>query len=92
MAWGASPNLCPGRHFATAEILATAAMLILRTDVTTVKGKWWLPKLNSKAMAAAMSPPGEAYPVRIKKRKEVEGLEWTFVVSGQKDRFGLITG
>jgi cytochrome P450 len=92
MAWGASPNLCPGRHFATAEILATAAMLILRTDITPVKGHWWSPKLNSNAMAAAMSPPGEAYPVRLQRRKEVEGVEWSFIVSGQKDKFGLITG
>jgi cytochrome P450 len=92
MAWGASPNLCPGRHFATAEILAVAAMLVLRTDITPVKGHWWTPKLNSNAMAAAMSPPGEPYPVRIQRRKEAEGIEWSFIVSGQKDKFGLITG
>ncbi|SMR45237.1 unnamed protein product [Zymoseptoria tritici ST99CH_3D1] len=92
MSFGASPNICPGRHFAAAEILSVVAMLLMRVDMIPVKGYWWTPRLNAWAIAASMTPPIEEYPVKIGPRKEVQGIEWDFVVSGKKDRFELITG
>ncbi|GAM88894.1 hypothetical protein ANO11243_069280 [Dothideomycetidae sp. 11243] len=92
MSFGASPNLCPGRHFAAAEILSLVAMLVMRVDITPTKGEWWVPRLNSWAVAASMTPPVEDYPVLIRQRPEYEGVEWTFTVSGFKDKFELITG
>jgi hypothetical protein len=92
MSFGASPNLCPGRHFAAAEVLSLVAMLLLRADIGPTKGFWWSPRLNAWAVAATVSPPGEAYPVEITARAEYKGAEWSFVVEGEKDRFDLITG
>ncbi len=92
MSFGISPNVCPGRHFAAAEILCVAAMLVMRVDLTPTRGDWWTPRLNYRAIAASMSPPAEAYPVDFQPRKEFEGVKWTFTVSGGKDKFELITG
>ncbi|KAL4984222.1 cytochrome P450 [Aspergillus falconensis] len=36
MTFGVSPTICPGRHFASSEILALVAMVILRIDLTPV--------------------------------------------------------
>ena len=92
LSFGTSPNICPGRHFATGEILALVAMLILRYDITPVSGKWWCPKLNTQAIAAVVYPPVEAYPVRLSARKEYAGARWSFNVTEGKGKFSLIIG
>lgn len=38
--FGAGSTLCPGRHFATAEILAFTALMILTVEVEPTSGKW----------------------------------------------------
>lgn len=37
---GGGHHLCPGRHFATAEMIAVAALFILRFAITPVLGTW----------------------------------------------------
>ncbi|KAI1842896.1 hypothetical protein JX266_010914 [Neoarthrinium moseri] len=39
-AFGGGSTLCPGRHFATTEILAFASIILLRFDIKPVKGPW----------------------------------------------------
>lgn len=39
-AFGGGPLLCPGRHFAIGEILAFAAMMVMRFDISPVNGRW----------------------------------------------------
>ena len=94
MSFGASPNMCPGRHFASGEILALAAMLVLRFDVTPAAAGagWWAPRLNAWAIAASMTPPVEDYPVVVREREEFAGREWAFDVAEGKGLFALITG
>lgn len=93
LSFGASPNMCPGRHFAAGEILALTAALILRYDIVPVAGRWWVPNLNAWAIAASVTPPIEEYPVRISTREEYAGeVEWSFNVREGKGRFSLITG
>ena len=92
MSFGTSPNMCPGRHFAAGEILALVAMLILRYDITPTTGKWWTPKLNVGAIATSVSPPVEAYPVRVSKREEYAGATWSFRVTEGKGKFSLVIG
>lgn len=93
LSFGASPNMCPGRHFAAGEILALAAMLFLRYDIVPVAGRWWVPNLNAWAIAASVTPPVEEYPVKISARKEYAGdVEWSFNVRDGKGKFSLITG
>ncbi|KAI1076617.1 cytochrome P450 [Whalleya microplaca] len=42
--FGGGHVLCPGRHFASTEVLALLALLIVRFDVSPVGGKWVEPK------------------------------------------------
>ena len=92
MSFGASPNVCPGRHFATGEIAATVAMLLLRYDITPQIGTWISPKLNPRAIAASVTPPIEEFKVRISPRKEFQGTEWAFRVTEGRGRYPLVTG
>ncbi|KAL9105199.1 MAG: hypothetical protein Q9187_008767, partial [Circinaria calcarea] len=42
-AFGGGTTLCPGRHFATTEILSTVAMFVMRFEMEPVEGEWKLP-------------------------------------------------
>ncbi|KAJ8116888.1 hypothetical protein OPT61_g1789 [Boeremia exigua] len=90
MSFGASPNICPGRHFASGEILAMAAMTILRYDVTPESGVWRPPVLNTKAMAASVTPPGEMFPVKVHEREEFKEAKWDFRVTEGRGKFSLV--
>ena len=95
MAFGAAPELCPGRHFATGEILAIVAMVVLRFEMRPVAngGEWVAPgKVNLRAVAATVAPPDEAFEVVFEPVREYEGSAWDFVVTEGKGRFGLVTG
>lgn len=55
--FGGGHHLCPGRHFATTEIVSFAAMVILRFDIIPVTGTWAAMKtdrLSSKGSAVTM--------------------------------------
>ncbi|KAF7510550.1 hypothetical protein GJ744_006396 [Endocarpon pusillum] len=92
MSFGASPNICPGRHFATGEIVAMVAMLLLRYDITPINGHWIRPKLNPRAIAASVTPPIEEFRVTVWPRKEFKGTNWAFSVTEGKGRYPLVTG
>lgn len=92
MSFGSSPNICPGRHFASAEILAIVAMMVLRYEISPVRGSWKEPKLNSHAIAASMGPLAEEFPVTFSAKNEVEGVQWRFSVTEGKGKFGLVVG
>jgi cytochrome P450 len=42
--FGGGTTLCPGRHFATTEVLAYAALFVMRFDVEPEGGEWVEPK------------------------------------------------
>jgi hypothetical protein len=92
MSFGASPNICPGRHFASGEILSLAAMMILRYDINPESGVWTPPVLNSKAMAAPITPPGEVFLAKIHEREEYKEVKWDFRVTEGRGKFGLVVG
>jgi cytochrome P450 len=91
LAFGTAPNTCPGRHFATGEIMCLVAMLILRFDLEP-DGGWVEPELNKTSVAAAVMPPKHGIMVKAIPRKEFEGCEWDYRVSEGKSRFNLIIG
>ncbi|PWY67640.1 cytochrome P450 [Aspergillus sclerotioniger CBS 115572] len=92
MPFGVSPVICPGRHFASAEILALVAMLALRFDMVPVDGSWQEPPINSQAIASSMRPPKHGFDVRVIPRKEYEGVEWDFEVKEGTGMFNLMVG
>lgn len=92
MSFGVSPNICPGRHFATGEIVAMVAMILLRYDITPPNRRWICPQLNPRAVVASLTPPIGGYPVKIVARESIQGIEWAFSVTEGKGRYSLITG
>jgi cytochrome P450 len=92
MSFGASPSLCPGRHFASGEILGMAAMMILRYDIIPKGEKWVLPKFWAGAVAASMPFPAAPFEVKVEAREEFVGKRWAYESTDGKGKFPLITG
>lgn len=63
--FGGGTTLCPGRHFATTEILLFVALLVLRFDIGPVSGQWTLPCREKSSQAEAMEQPDEDVEVEI---------------------------
>ncbi|RHZ56263.1 cytochrome P450 [Aspergillus thermomutatus] len=92
LSFGTSPHVCPGRHFATGEILALTAMLVVRYDIVPLGGLWREPRINKTAITASTRPPAEEFKVTATARKEYQGTKWAFRVSEGKGKYGLIIG
>jgi len=78
--WGGGSTLCPGRHFASTEIMSLAAMLVLRYDMVPLEGRWVVPPPYQVSMATAVFPPKTDLPVRVSRRHEVGEGGWDFVI------------
>ncbi|KAL3483061.1 cytochrome P450 [Aspergillus germanicus] len=76
MSFGVSPVICPGRHFASTEIMGVVALMVLRLEIEPVRGEWWEPKFNSLAIASGMRPILGRFDVHVKEREEVKGVTW----------------
>lgn len=89
--FGGGVTLCPGRHFATSEILLLTTLLLLRFDLQPVnegqgRGAWRpVPKTDKSSQAEAMEQPDEDVKVELVPRAESEGKKWEIVVSGRRD-------
>ncbi|KAL4888759.1 cytochrome P450 [Aspergillus ambiguus] len=92
MTFGVSPVLCPGRHFASSEILGIAAMMMLRYDLAPVDGAWNPPRLNSMAITSITRPIKGGFDVRVSARKEYEGVKWDCETRAGNGMFNLMVG
>ena len=93
LSFGASPNICPGRHFATGEILAMTAMILLRYDIEPENGCWDISLLDTRDLPATITPPEMgSFGAFIAPRTRYHGFEWQFQVSKGQGKYGLITG
>lgn len=72
--WGGGHVLCPGRHFASAEILAFAALVVLRFDIRPLAGRWLEPSWARSPLAAGFPVPDEDTLVEIVPRRQ--GRRW----------------
>ena len=80
-AFGGGSTLCPGRHFATTEILAVATMFIARFDIKAV-GSWPSPIPNSAPLWAQVVQADLEFEVDVTARKGLAGkYEWGFHLS-----------
>jgi cytochrome P450 len=91
-AFGIAPVICPGRHFASTEVLGVAAMMALRYDINPVGGIWKAPSINTGAISSSMSPVKGEFPVNVKPREEYEGAKWTFLFEEGQGQFTLNVG
>ncbi|KAF1961948.1 cytochrome P450 [Byssothecium circinans] len=81
--FGGGSTLCPGRHFASTEVLAFVAMMIARFDFLPVGGEWICPKTNKAGAHATLAPPDDDVEVQISPAAgEMVGKKWIAVLSG----------
>jgi hypothetical protein len=81
-AFGGGTTLCPGRHFATTEILAFVAVTILQFDIRPVSGHWMPPATTVEFWEATKGPASD-FDVEMRPVGEFEkGEGWTFTLSG----------
>lgn len=83
--FGGGVSLCPGRHFATTETLGMAATLLMGYEMRMADGSGTLkvPKGQKQRMGVAVKLPEDGLNVLIKRRKEFEGVVWTYDVGGE---------
>jgi hypothetical protein len=90
-AFGGGKTLCPGRHFATNEILAVVAVFVSRFNMEPVTGSWQLPTaLNTNAAAVVMEPDHDI-DVEISVREGFEDVQWAVKLDGTDKLFALVT-
>lgn len=83
--FGGGTTLCPGRHFATSEILLLAALLLLRFDVRPAEGEWVVPTTANSSQAEAVEQPDDDVEVVFVPRAEAAGRTWRVDFSGRRD-------
>ena len=88
--FGAAPHICPGRHFATTEILCMDTLMLMRYDIQPVGDKLSIPGVV-ESIFSAISPPKEDIEVIIKDRDGWHG-KWGFELGDPKLKFPLASG
>ena len=74
--FGGGSTLCPGRHFAAAEVLGLTAMLVYQYEVQPVLGEWRLPPAVQPNMAINVFPPKTDVRVWMRAREGLGDVEW----------------
>lgn len=90
-AFGGGKTLCPGRHFATNEVLAVVAVFIARLDMKPVEGGWKLPTTANTNVAAVIMEPDDDIQVEIKTRQGFEDVKWAVRLDKSEKIFALVT-
>jgi cytochrome P450 len=94
--FGVSPAACPGRHFATGEILSFVASLILRFDLTPTSSSpgspWDEPKVRPHSVLASFDALKKPLIVKATPREKYKDYDWDFRVTRGKGRFELVMG
>lgn len=76
--FGGGATLCPGRHFASAEVLAVSAMMIFKYELTPASGKWIPPIPHQMSLATSIFPPKTDMEVMVSVRPEFKDTRWEF--------------
>ena len=88
-AFGGGSTLCPGRHFATTEILSTVVMFIMRYDCRSVTGRWIAPTTKNTNVAAVLMEPDTDLKVEVTPRKGFEDGKWEFALQDSEMVFAV---
>ncbi|KAL8680120.1 MAG: hypothetical protein Q9186_003644 [Xanthomendoza sp. 1 TL-2023] len=97
--FGGGATLCPGRHFATAEICAAAAMMVMRFEIEPVGGdgdggKWRIPDWKRGKIASGVPPPQRDIRVKVRVREGMKkkDVKWKFGFEGSVSKFEVFGG
>ncbi|RAL60226.1 hypothetical protein DID88_000006 [Monilinia fructigena] len=84
--FGGGKHLCPGRHFATTEILALVGAVIMGFDIEESS----VPERAFQKLGTAVRKPKNDVEVNIRKRNGWEDVRWRFDVQGEVDFEALV--
>ncbi|TVY84384.1 Cholesterol 7-alpha-monooxygenase [Lachnellula suecica] len=84
--FGGGAVLCPGRHFVSTEILAFAALLLVRFNVGPVSGKWIEPGKDFLMNTAFPTPKDKVDIELIPKNK----MKWKVIFSDNSKGINMI--
>ncbi|KAK7914120.1 cytochrome P450 [Apiospora marii] len=81
-AFGGGSTLCPGRHFATTEILAFVVLTIMRFDIRPLAGggRWVMPTVGKSKPNVGLDQPD--YDLEVELVPRDGGVEWRVAFSG----------
>ncbi|KFA54643.1 hypothetical protein S40293_02254 [Stachybotrys chartarum IBT 40293] len=88
-AFGGGHSLCPGRHFASTEILAFAAVMTLLFEITPAGEKWVEPTTFNSPLQAGIPVPDKYPEVEIKPRDPAK--EWRLTFTGTQKAAGIVS-
>ena len=88
--FGDPPNLCPGRHFGSTEVMAILATMLMRYDIAPESGRWDMPEKELVVFAAVM-PPKKDIKVKVTPRQGWQG-DWIFKLGDPSARPPLLCG
>ncbi|KUI64580.1 25-hydroxycholesterol 7-alpha-hydroxylase [Cytospora mali] len=88
-AFGGGHVLCPGRHFASTEIMALATLLVLQFDVVPTAGEWVEPTWNNSPAQAGFPIPDEDISVQLRPREP--NKKWHVSFSGSDKAMGIVS-
>ncbi|CAJ0544935.1 Ff.00g084650.m01.CDS01 [Fusarium sp. VM40] len=89
--FGGGKHLCPGRHFATNEVLAMAAVFIARFDMDPVMGKWEMPTGFNSGSAGQIMEPDHDVEVDLRTRDGFEDVVWELRLKTSDKIFAIVT-
>ncbi|KAF1993623.1 putative cytochrome P450 [Amniculicola lignicola CBS 123094] len=88
--FGGGTTLCPGRHFATTQIMAWTTMLVMRFDVEPATGGPWVqPTTENANLANVMAMPDNDIEVKITSREECQNGTWRVIASDKEAMFSI---
>jgi cytochrome P450 len=87
-AFGGGHILCPGRHFASNEIMVFAALMVLRFDITPIKGKWVEPICDNMPAQSGFPIPDEDIEIELCPRDVSK--KWNITFSGSEKAMDIV--
>jgi len=88
--FGGGTTLCPGRHFASTEVLAFVALAVIRLDFEPTNGEWVCPTTYKTNMSGSVAQPDGDVEVRVcPATNELVGKKWNVVLSGSDEGIQL---
>lgn len=87
-AFGGGHILCPGRHFASNEIMVFAALVVLRFDVTPIKGTWVEPICDNTPAQSGFPIPDEDIEMELCPRDISK--KWNITFSGLEKAMDIV--
>ncbi|KAI1130606.1 cytochrome P450 [Nemania abortiva] len=89
-AFGGGHVLCPGRHFASTEIMALSALMVLQFDIVPAgDGKWVEPTWKNSPAQAGFPVPDEDIMVELRPRDPSK--KWKVEYSGSDKTIGIVS-